>query len=301
MQRAVAWLQRVARDAALRWLYSLGAPSPRVLRKRVRVTGARAGLRVLVADDEAPARRVLVRLLEAHQDIHVVAECADGANAALRIRDVRPELIFLDVKMPELDGFEVIERVGVDAMPPVVFVTAFDDFALRAFDVRALDYLVKPFSDARFEATLLRARQRLVEMDAPRLAAELRALLEARRSLPDGGGSLQRLLVKLGSRTSVIAADDIDWIEAQGYYVTLHVGGEAHLHRQPISSLEAELDPRAFARIDRSAIVNLARVRELRRRSDGRWVARLVDGTELPVSRRRREQLLQRLGPGRAP
>src|SRR5262250_2156659 len=116
MQRAAGWLQRVARDAAPRWLYSLGAPSPRVLRKRPRVTAPRARLRVLVADDEAPARRVLVRLLEAHHDIHVVAECADGANAALRIREVRPELIFLDVKMPELDGFEVIERVGVDAM-----------------------------------------------------------------------------------------------------------------------------------------------------------------------------------------
>jgi two-component system, LytTR family, response regulator len=256
-------------------------------------------LRVLVADDEAPARRVLVRLLTAHDDIDVVAECADGADAALRIREQRPELIFLDVKMPELDGFEVIARVGVDAMPPVVFVTAFDDFALRAFDVRALDYLVKPFSDARFEATLARARQRLVEMDAPRLAAELRSLLDARHSAPDGGTSPQRFLVKLGSRTSVIAAREIDWIEAQGYYVTLHVGGATHLHRQAISSLEAELDPRAFARIDRSAIVNLSRVRELRRRSDGRWVARLVDGTELPVSRRRREQLRQRLGPER--
>ena len=258
-------------------------------------------LRVLVADDEAPARRVLTRLLGAHPDIDVVAECADGADTALRIGAERPALIFLDVKMPELDGFEVIERVGVDAMPPVVFVTAFDAFALRAFDVRALDYLVKPFSDARFEATLARARQRLIERDAPRLAAELRSLLEARRSAPDGGEPAQRFLVKLGSRTSVIAAGEIDWIEAQGYYVTLHVGGAAHLHRQPISSLEAELDPRAFARIDRSAIVNLARVRELRRRSDGRWVARLVDGTELPVSRRRREQLLQRLDPGRAP
>lgn len=258
-------------------------------------------LRVLVADDEAPARRVLVRLLAAHPDIAVVAECADGAAAALRIGELRPDLIFLDVKMPELDGFEVIERVGVDAMPPVVFVTAFDDFAVRAFDVRALDYLVKPFSDARFEATLARARQRLVEIDAPRLAVELRELLDTRRSTPDRRPPLQRFLVKLGSRTSIIAAGEIDWIEAQGYYVTLHVGGAAHLHRQPISSIEADLDPCAFARIDRSAIVNLSRVRELRRRSDGRWVARLVDGTELPVSRRRREQLVQRLGPARAP
>jgi two-component system LytT family response regulator len=262
-------------------------------------------LRVLVADDEAPARRVIARLLAGHADIAVVAECADGADAARRIAEHRPELIFLDVVMPELDGFAVIERVGVDAMPPVVFVTAFDRFATRAFDVHALDYLVKPFSDARFEATLARARQRLVERDAPRLAAELRALLDgrvaARPGEPEPAAAAQRFLVKLGNRTSIITAGEIDWIEAQGYYVTLHVGGAAHLHRQAIGALEAELDPRAFARIDRSAIVNLARIRELRRHSDGRWVARLIDGTELPVSRRRREQLLHRLGPDRAP
>jgi two-component system, LytTR family, response regulator len=252
-------------------------------------------LRVLVADDEAPARRVLARLLAAHDDIDVVAECSDGLDTALHIRTDRPELVFLDVKMPELDGFEVIERVGVAAMPPVVFVTAFDCFATRAFDVHALDYLVKPFSDARFEAALARARQRRAEMDAPRLAAQLRALIDARRNAADGR-TAHRFLVKLGNRTSIISADDIDWIEAQGYYVTLHVGGECHLHRQTIRSLEDELDPSTFARIDRSAIVNLARVRQLQRRPDGRWYVRLVDGTELPVSRRRREQVLQRLG-----
>jgi two-component system LytT family response regulator len=250
-------------------------------------------LRVLVADDEAPARRVLGRLLAAHADIELVAECTDGAETVAQIGAHRPELIFLDVKMPELDGFEVIERVGIDAMPPLVFVTAFDRFATRAFDVHALDYLVKPFSDARFEATLARARRRLIEIDAPQQAAELRALLAAR---PHDATTPHRFLVKLGTRTSVIDAAQVDWIEAQGYYVTLHVGGEAHLHRQPISSLEEELDPTVFVRIDRSAIVNLARVRELRRCTDGRWVARLADGTELPVSRRRRQQLRQRLG-----
>jgi two-component system LytT family response regulator len=258
-------------------------------------------LRVLIADDEAPARRVLTRLLAAQPNLRVVAECGDGLGTVECIRAERPELVFLDVKMPELDGFEVIERVGVAAMPPVVFITAFDHFAIRAFDVHALDYLVKPFSDARFEATLERARRRLAEVDAPRLAAELRALLEAHRVEPERAAPAQRFLVKLGNRTSIIAADEIDWIEAQGYYVMLHVGGAAHLHRQAIRSLEVELDPRAFARIDRSVIVNLARVRELRRRSDGGWVVRLADGTELAVSRRRREQLRLRLGRDRAP
>lgn len=253
-------------------------------------------LRVLVADDEAPARRVIARLLSAHDDISVVAQCADGACAVERIARERPGLVFLDVKMPELDGFQVIERVGADAMPPVVFVTAFDRFAIRAFDVHALDYLVKPFSDSRFEETLARARRRLAEMDAPRLAAELRSLLAARRDVLERRTSLERFLVKLGARTSIIPVADVDWIEAQDYYVTLHVGTTAHLHRQAIRSLEAELDPQAFVRIDRSAIVNLARVAQLRRRSDGRWMVRLVDGTELPVSRRRREQLILRLG-----
>ena len=186
-------------------------------------------LRVLVADDEAPARRVLTRLLGAHHDITVVAVCSDGVDAAERIQTERPDLVFLDIKMPELDGFEIIEQVGVDAMPPVVFVTAFDRFATRAFDVHALDYLVKPFSDARFEATLARARRRLDEINAPRLAAELRALLDARKQTL--GESLQRFLVKLGTRTSIIAVGDVDWIEAQGYYVTLHVGSATHLHR----------------------------------------------------------------------
>jgi two-component system LytT family response regulator len=253
-------------------------------------------LRVLIADDEAPARRVLSRLLRAH-DFRVVAECADGLAAVEQIRVQRPQLVFLDVKMPELDGFEVIERVGVDEMPPVVFVTAFDDFATRAFDVHALDYLVKPFSDARFEFTLARARRRLVEMDAPRIAAELRALLDTRRRASSGPPRLERFLVKLGNRTSVIAASEVDWIEAQDYYVTLHVAGACHLHRQAIRSLEETLDPLSFVRIARSAIVNLARVRELRRRSDGRWTLLLLDGTELPVSRRRRELLLRKLGP----
>jgi two-component system LytT family response regulator len=251
-------------------------------------------LRVLVADDEAPARRVLTRLLAAHPDIDLVAECADGASAAEQIVSARPELVFLDVKMPELDGFQVVARVGVEAMPPVVFVTAFDRFATRAFDVHALDYLVKPFSDARFEDTLARARRRLTEMDAPRLAAELRALIDERRTAATRPPALERFLVKLGHRTSIIAVNDVDWIEAQGYYVTLHVRGAAHLHRQAIRSLEEELDPHAFVRIDRSAIVNLTRVTQLRR-GDGRWMVRLVDGTELPVSRRRREQLIGRL------
>jgi two-component system, LytTR family, response regulator len=194
----------------------------------------------------------------------------------------------------------VIGHVGVDAMPPVVFVTAYDEFAIRAFDVRALDYLVKPFSDARFERTLERARRRLVELDAPKVAAELRALLDARGRAPAGRTPLERFIVKLGNRTSVIAAAEVDWIEAQDYYVTLHAGGACHLHRQTIRSLEETLDPLAFVRIDRSAIVNLARVRELRRR-EGRWTVRLADGTELPVSRRRRELLVCRPARDEAP
>src|SRR5882724_9672652 len=149
------------------------------------MTESPAALRVVVVEDEPAARRLLVNLITAHADLRLVEQCRHGLQAVASIGAHRPDLVFLDVKLPELDGFGVIERIGAERMPPVVFVTAYDEFAVRAFDVHALDYVVKPFSDARFEATLARARRRLAEIDAPRLAAELRALLDARRGEPD--------------------------------------------------------------------------------------------------------------------
>jgi two-component system LytT family response regulator len=241
-------------------------------------------LTVAVVEDEPAARRVLVRLLAGHDDVQVI-ECKHGAEAVEVIEGRRPDLVFLDVKLPELDGFEVIARIGAERMPPVVFVTAYDEFAVRAFDVHALDYLVKPFSDARFEATLVRARRRLAEAQA----GKLQALLADDRALT-------RFSVRLGARSVVVAARDVAWIEAQDYYVLLHVGEAAHLVRHSIRALEARLDARRFARINRSAIVNLDHVRALDRRPIGTWTLRLHEGTELQVSRRRRAAVAKLLG-----
>jgi two-component system, LytTR family, response regulator len=232
-------------------------------------------LRVIVAEDEPAARRLLIKLLSAHADVRVVGTCAHGREAVSAIRQAPADLVFLDVKMPELDGFGVIEAVGADLMPPVVFVTAFDDFAVRAFDVHALDYLVKPFSDARFEATLQRARRRLVEL---------------------GAAGRARLVVKLGTRSLVVNTDEIDWIEAQDYCALIHVGGAAHLVRQSMHSLEARLDARRFARVNRSSMVNLDRVSRLDRRPDGSMTITLTGGAVLPISRRRRDRLVRLLG-----
>jgi two-component system, LytTR family, response regulator len=245
-----------------------------------------AELRVVVVEDEPAARRLLVNLLSAHPDVRVVEQCRHGKQAVDAIAGLRPDLVFLDIKIPELDGFGVIEQIGAEHMPPVVFVTAYDEFAVRAFDVHALDYLVKPFSDARFEDTLRRARRRLAEAQAGRL----RALLH-----DDRGGELTRFAVRLGTRSVLVAARDVEWIEAQDYYAVLHVAGATHLVRQSIRALEGRLDPRRFARVNRSAIVNLDHVHQLERRI-GHWTVRLRHGTELPVSRRRRAQVARWLG-----
>jgi len=244
-------------------------------------------LRVVVVEDEPAARRLLVKLLSAHDDVRVVEQCRHGKQAVDVIEAQRPDLVFLDVKMPELDGFGVIAQIGAERMPPVVFVTAFDEFAVRAFDVHALDYLVKPFSDARFEATLQRARRRLAEAQA----GKLRALLDGERE-----DSLTRFAVRLGARSVVVAARDVAWIEAQDYYVLLHAGGAAHLVRQSIRALEGRLDPRRFVRINRSAIVNLDHVRALDRRALGPWTVQLADGSALQVSRRRHASVVRLLG-----
>jgi two-component system, LytTR family, response regulator len=243
-------------------------------------------LRVVVVEDEAAARRLLANLLSAHDDVRVVGQCRNGVQAVATIGALQPDLVFLDIKLPELDGFGVIERIGVDRMPPVVFVTAYDRFAVRAFDVHALDYLVKPFSDERFEATLQRARRRLGETQAARLRA----------ALDDDRGPLARFSVRLGMRSTMIAARDVAWIEAEDYCVVLHVGSAAHMVRQSIRALEERLDPRRFVRINRSAIVNLDHVRVLDRRPVGNWTITLAHGIVLQVSRRRRSTIARRLG-----
>jgi two-component system LytT family response regulator len=240
--------------------------------------------RVLIVDDE-PLARVSVRtLLSREPDIAIVGECADGVSAVDAIRGEQPDLVFLDVQMPGLDGFGVIREVGPDRMPITIFVTAYDTFAVRAFETRALDYLVKPFSDERFAATLARAREHRRSTDAARLGQ----LLVDRVA---SGAYTTHLLVPAGTRTMVVPVDSIDWIGADDYYAVLHVGPRTHLLRQTLTALAAELDPRAFVRVHRSAIVNLRFIRALEKSRDGSTALVLADGVTVPVSRTGRERL----------
>ena len=240
-------------------------------------------IRVVVADDEPLARQGIVRLLGAHRDIEVVAESASGDDALRDIRARRPDLVFLDVQMPGMDGFAVLRALAPAPPPAIVFVTAFDEYAVRAFDVHAVDYLVKPFADARFAEMLARARRRLRASDVDASAARLAALRH------------ETLVATAGRRSIVIAIADVDWIEAQDYCVLVHAGGASHILRESVRSLGERLAPHQFVRVHRSALVNLARVRELRRRARGEWQLVLQSGAELPVSRRLRPVVLRYL------
>ena len=254
-----------------------------------------APLRVLVVDDEPLARHGVRALLERDPELRVVGEAADGREAVDAILSARPDLVFLDVQMPEMDGFGVLREVGADRMPAVVFVTAFDRFALRAFDVAAVDYLLKPFDDERFALAVARAK-RLTRGggDADELGRRLVDLLEARASAEAGSVApafASRLMVKSASRTIFLRVEEIDWIEADDYYAKLHVGPKSHLLRETMASLEQRLDPGRFFRVHRSAIVNLDRVREMQPLFRGEHVLILQDGTRLKLSRGRLDKL----------
>jgi len=246
-------------------------------------------IRALVADDEPLARRGIRQLLERHKDVRVVAEAHNGQETLVALRDDEPDLLFLDVQMPELDGFDVLRLHGPARMPAVVFVTAFDAFALRAFDAHALDYLVKPVQEARFAETLSRVRARLRAGEAEALARRLEALLQLR----EREGACRRLLLPLPAGELVLGVDEIDWIEAEDYYAAIHAGGRRRLIRESLASLEQRLDAAGarFVRAHRSALVNVERVRELRADAAGESALVLRDGTRIPVSRRRREQV----------
>ena len=256
-------------------------------------------LRVLIADDEPLARGTIRQLLADQPDVDVHWEASDGRQAVDTVREHRPDLVFLDVQMPALDGFEVVAEVGPEAMPTTVFVTAFDQYAVRAFDVAAVDYLLKPFDDARFYRALDRARKaarRHAEAPAD-LTAQLRTLLAA-QTPEASGGTLDRLLVREGKRLAVLRTEAIDWAEADGDYVALHVGSRKHLVRETLTKLEAQLGPR-FVRVHRSAVVNLDRVRDLRPTASGDCTVSLFDGTEVRASRRYWRDLAERFGGAR--
>jgi two-component system, LytTR family, response regulator len=248
-------------------------------------------LSVLLVDDEPLARERIRALLDAELDIRIVGECASGRAAVKAIQEKRPDLVFLDVQMPGVDGFGVVEQIGAARMPAIVFVTAFDQYALKAFEVHALDYLLKPFDRERFQATLARAREsiRLRGGGADRAMTALLESLAARRKFAE------RLLVKAAGKERLVPIEEVDWFEAAGNYVKIHTGSERLLLRETMANLEQRLDPDRFARIHRSTIVNLKRVKELEPWFHGDYVVRLHDGQKLTLSRSHRGRLLEKL------
>ena len=247
----------------------------------------------LIVDDEPLARERLRQLLQQEADIEIAGECADGRQAVEMIKNQSPDLVFLDVQMPELDGFGVLEQIQGEHMPAIIFVTAHDRFALRAFEVHAVDYLLKPFDRDRFQTALRRALGHIQQAQSGELSQRLTALLA---EVKPAAKHLERLSIKSSGRVIFLKTDDIDWIEAADNYVSLHVGAETHLHRETMSALAEQLSTSKFLRISRSTIVNVDRIKELQPLFHGEYVVILRNGTKLTLSRNYRDALHQLMG-----
>jgi two-component system, LytTR family, response regulator len=245
-------------------------------------------IRMLIADDEPAARERIMMLVEGDPDIEIVGQCADGREAVSAIQKLSPDLLFLDIQMPELDGFKVLKKIPADKMPVVVFVTAYDKYALNAFEVHAVDYLLKPFNRQRFNMALKRAKSQLQINQVEGVDPQLLALL---RDLNAQKNYLERLVVKSAGYIFFLKVEEIDWIEAEDNYARLHVGGEQHLIRETMSALEAKLDPKRFLRIQRSIIINIERIKKMHPLFRGEYTVILNDGTRLTSSRSYRDKL----------
>lgn len=247
-------------------------------------------IRAAIVDDEPLARRRISNLLAEAQDIDVVAECANGKDAIESVESLASplDLLFLDIQMPEVDGFDVLQAIGVGRVPAVIFVTAFDQFALRAFEAHALDYLLKPFDDERFGAALQRARERIRQQQGGDLDRRLQALLE---NVREDRGYLRRLVVPSGHRSVFVRTEYIDWIEAERNYVRIHVAGKSHLLRENLVRIASSLDPAMFCRIHRSTIVNIDRIQSVESLFHGEYQVVLHDGTKLTSGRSYRGSL----------
>lgn len=277
-------------------------------------------MRVLIVDDEPIARRRISRLLKLEEDVEVVNEVGSGTDAVAAIREQRPDLVFLDVQMPDLDGFGVVSALREEeSMPAIVFVTAYNEYAVKAFDVNAVDYVLKPFDGERFRSAFQRARSAMEQKNSAEAGRRIKALLEevlgeqrAAQALTGangnggGGGALQaqpvqraryldRLMVKHDGRVFFVKVADVDWFEASGNYVRVHVGRVSHLIRETMHGIEAQLDPNLFARIHRAVIVNMDRIRELQPWFAGDYIVILRDGRQLKLSRTYREALQTRM------
>jgi two-component system LytT family response regulator len=250
-------------------------------------------IRVCIIDDEPIACRRIERLLKDDPEIEIIKACTDGEDAVTTIRALHPDLIFLDIQMPEMNGFEVLTSLNPTEMPRVIFVTAYDRYAIQAFEVHALDYLLKPFDKKRFQAALKRGKAQVFQDQEGASNRELVALLKELKAQPH---YLERLIIKSKGRVSFLKTEEIDWIEAQGKYVMIHAGEESHLIRDAMNNLELELDPKKFVRIHKSAIVNVDQIKELKPLFHGDFRVTLRDSTELTISRRYREKVDELLG-----
>ena len=249
-------------------------------------------IRALIVDDEPLARDAVRSRLTAESDIELVGEAADGPDAIEKIATLQPDLVFLDVQMPEMDGFEVLDRVAARHLPVVVFVTAYDQFAVRAFDQHALDYLLKPFSRERFQESLRRARHELTRGDAREAPERIASLLEVVRPPVEVGKRIARFVAREREGFVLVPAREVEWIEAAGNYVQLHARGKRFLVRDTMKELEARLDPEQFARVHRSAIVSIERVREIRPDAQGDFEITMESGAVVRMSRNYRDRLL---------
>lgn len=245
-------------------------------------------IRVLVVDDEELARERVLKLLQARPDIEVLGECGDGRTAVEKILEKKPDLVFLDVQMPELDGFGVLRALAPEEMPAVIFVTAHDKFALKAFEVRAIDYLLKPFDRERFETALKRATDQIKSKQTGELDKRVTALLA---DLKPQAKAPERLVVKTDGRVLLVKFDDVDWIEAADNYVNVHVGPDSYMLRETMTSMEGKFPQDKFVRISRSTIVNVDRIKELQPMFHGEYVVVLRTGAKLTLSRTCRDKL----------
>ncbi len=250
-------------------------------------------IRALIVDDEPLAREAIRELLTADSGVKVVAECVNGREAVAAIQKLRPDLVFLDIQMPDVDGFSVLEAVGPTRMPVTIFVTAYDKYALKAFEVHALDYLLKPFDEDRFQQALERAKAQVQSDKKERLEERLVALLRENKGEQK---FLDRLVIKSGGRIIFLKTQEIDWIQAEGNYLRLHVGKDSYLFRETMNNIERKLDSRQFVRIHRSTIVNMERIKELQPWHTGEYIVMMQTGKELTLSRGYRDQLQKLLG-----
>jgi two-component system LytT family response regulator len=250
-------------------------------------------IRTLIVDDEALARKFIRRMLKDDRDFEIVGECSNGKETVAMIRTENPDVVFLDVQMPEMDGFDVLESIGFERLPEIIFTTAYEQYAIRAFELHALDYLLKPFDQARFKEAIRYTKERFGSERRNDEGTQLRALVENIKNKPQ---HLERLVIKSGGRITFLRTDEITWIEADDKYVHLHTSTARPMVRQTLSAMEEQLDPARFRRIHRSAIVNIEQIAELQPLFSGEYSILLQDGTKLTLSRNYKDKLFELLG-----